>query len=107
VRPGATGDGVHLATLGSLRSAGFEPGQPALPRVPVISHGTGHGIGLEVHEPPLLALKGPPLVVGDVLTVEPGLYALDVGGIRVEDMVAVTASGCENFNTLQEGLDWR
>jgi Xaa-Pro aminopeptidase len=107
VRPGATGDGVHLATLGSLRSAGFEPGQPALPRVPVISHGTGHGIGLEVHEPPLLAPKGPELVVGDVLTIEPGLYALEVGGIRVEDMVAVTKDGCENFNSLQEGLDWR
>jgi Xaa-Pro aminopeptidase len=72
----------------------------------VISHGTGHGIGLEVHEPPLLAMKGPELVVGDVLTVEPGLYALGIGGIRIEDMVAVTATGCENFNTLQESLVW-
>jgi Xaa-Pro aminopeptidase len=107
IRPGVTGDAVHQATLASLRASGYASAQPTEPRVPVISHGTGHGIGLEVHEPPLLALKGPPLVVGDVLTVEPGLYALDVGGIRVEDMVAVTASGCENFNTLQEGLDWR
>jgi Xaa-Pro aminopeptidase len=74
--------------------------------VAVISHGTGHGIGLEVHEPPLLAMKGPALVAGDVLTVEPGLYALGIGGIRVEDMVAVTATGCENFNTLQESLVW-
>jgi Xaa-Pro aminopeptidase len=74
--------------------------------VPVISHGTGHGIGLEVHEPPLLALKGPALVEGDVLTVEPGLYALGIGGIRVEDMVAVAATGCENFNSLHEGLNW-
>ena len=51
-------------------------------------------------------MKGPALVVGDVLTVEPGLYALGVGGIRVEDMVAVTDTGCENFNTLQESLVW-
>jgi Xaa-Pro aminopeptidase len=52
-------------------------------------------------------MKGPALVVGDVLTVEPGLYALGIGGIRVEDMVAVTQDGCVNFNTLQEGLDWK
>lgn len=106
VRPGATGQSVHEATLAALARHGFAAGQPSQPRVPVISHGTGHGIGLEVHEPPLLAMKGPELVVGDVLTVEPGLYALGIGGIRVEDMVAVTASGCENFNTLQESLVW-
>ena len=69
-------------------------------------HGTGHGVGLDVHEPPLLDFKGPKLVVGDVLTVEPGLYGPAIGGIRIEDMVAVTEDGCENFNTLHEGLDW-
>ena len=107
IRPGVTGDAVHQATLAALREDGYASAQPTEPRVPVISHGTGHGIGLEVHEPPLLALKGPPLVVGDVLTVEPGLYAIGIGGVRVEDMVAVTASGSENFNSLHEGLDWR
>ena len=107
VRAGVTGESVHHATLATLAAHGFSNGQPSVERVPVISHGTGHGIGLEVHEPPLLAGKGPELVVGDVLTVEPGLYAIGVGGVRVEDMVAVTADGCENFNQLQEGLDWR
>jgi len=106
VRAGVTGQAVHEATLATLARHGFAAGQPAEPRVAVISHGTGHGIGLEVHEPPLLATKGPELVVGDVLTVEPGLYALGIGGIRIEDMVAVTATGCENFNTLQESLVW-
>lgn len=106
VRAGVTGQSVHEATLEALARHGFAAGQPAEPRVAVISHGTGHGIGLEVHEPPLLAMKGPELVVGDVLTVEPGLYALGIGGIRIEDMVAVTATGCENFNTLQESLVW-
>jgi Xaa-Pro aminopeptidase len=106
VRAGVTGQSVHEATLAALARHGFAAGQPAEPRVAVISHGTGHGIGLEVHEPPLLAMKGPELVVGDVLTVEPGLYALGIGGIRIEDMVAVTATGCENFNTLQESLVW-
>ncbi len=107
IRAGVTGQSVHEATLGALARHGYRAGQPAEPRLAVIAHGTGHGIGLEVHEPPLLAMKGPALVVGDVLTVEPGLYALGIGGIRVEDMVAVTQDGCVNFNTLQEGLDWK
>lgn len=107
VRPGATGQSVHEATLAGLSRHGFAAGQPAEPRVAVISHGTGHGIGLDVHEPPLLAMKGPALVVGDVVTVEPGLYAIGIGGVRIEDMVAVTESGSENFNSLHEGLDWR
>ncbi|MGA1224575.1 MAG: M24 family metallopeptidase [Phycisphaerales bacterium] len=107
VRPGVTGESVHQATLAALARHGYRAGQPAEQGVAVISHGTGHGIGLDVHEPPLLAAKGPDLVAGDVLTVEPGLYALGIGGVRIEDMVAVTASGCENFNSLQESLDWR
>ena len=72
-----------------------------------MSHGTGHGLGLEVHEPPLLDRGGPELVVGDVLTIEPGLYALGLGGVRVEDMVVVTENGCVNLNKLPEGLDWK
>jgi Xaa-Pro aminopeptidase len=107
IRPGITGDAVHCATLASLATRGFASGQPKETGVAVISHGTGHGIGLEVHEPPLLAPKGPALVVGDALTVEPGLYALGVGGVRIEDLVVVTADGCENLNTLHESLDWR
>jgi Xaa-Pro aminopeptidase len=69
-------------------------------------HGTGHGIGLDVHEPPLLDRGGPELVAGDALTIEPGLYRADLGGIRVEDLVIVTDQGCENLNRLPEGLTW-
>ena len=47
-----------------------------------------------------------PMVEGDVLTIEPGLYCKAIGGIRIEDMVAVTQDGIENFNTLQTGLTW-
>ncbi len=72
-----------------------------------MTHGTGHGLGLEVHEPPLLAPGGPPLLIGDVLTIEPGLYCRAIGGVRVEDMVFVTDNGCRNVNKLHEGLDWR
>lgn len=69
-------------------------------------HGTGHGLGLEVHEPPLLAVGGPPLLSGDVVTIEPGLYCKAWGGVRVEDVVIVRDDGCDNINRLQEGLRW-
>jgi Xaa-Pro aminopeptidase len=108
-RPGATGEQVHLATKQSILASGYNMGLPG-PDDPdsfcTMSHGSGHGIGLDVHEPPLLDMKGPPLVVGDALTIEPGLYRRDLGGVRVEDMVIVTADGCENLNKLPGELAW-
>jgi len=110
VRTGVTGEAVHRATLGELTAHGYASGQPPAD-APLtwcgMTHGTGHGIGLDVHEPPLLDFKGPTLVRGDALTIEPGLYCKAIGGIRVEDMVIVTDDGCANLNTLPEGLDWR
>jgi len=110
IRAGVTGEAVHQATIDVMTAHGYPVGPPSdSPPADFTGmvHGTGHGIGLDVHEPPLLDLKGPELVVGDVLTVEPGLYGRNVGGVRIEDMVAVTAKGCENFNRLHENLDWR
>jgi Xaa-Pro aminopeptidase len=109
-RAGVTGEQVHGATARVLTARGYHMGQPA-PDAPAelacMPHGTGHGIGLEVHEPPLLDRAGPALVVGDALTIEPGLYSKALGGVRVEDMVIVNANGCRNLNSLPEGLDWR
>jgi Xaa-Pro aminopeptidase len=62
---------------------------------------------LEVHEPPLLDRGGPKLVVGDCLTIEPGLYSRAIGGVRLEDMVIVRENGCDNLNSLPETLDWK
>lgn len=58
-------------------------------------HALGHGVGLEAHEPPSLGLLGGELVAGDVIAVEPGLYRHDLGGVRLEDLVLVTETGCE------------
>ena len=108
--PGITGEAVHRAATEVLQAEGFKLGLPKESDPPdycAMTHGTGHGVGLDVHEPPLLDFGGPPLVVGDVLTIEPGLYRRDLGGVRVEDMVLVTREGCENFSALPEGLSWR
>ena len=109
VKAGVTGEDVHKAVIEQIKSHGFETGvlkDSAPDEYCAMVHGTGHGIGLEVHEPPLLDFKGPELVVGDALTIEPGLYSKAIGGIRIEDMVVVTPDGCKNLNELPQGLTW-
>ena len=80
---------------------GFE-GDPGRPRM---NHSLGHGVGLEVHEAPYLRDLDYPLVSGDVVTVEPGLYLAGFGGMRVEDSGMVTKTGFKNFTTLTRSLD--
>ena len=106
VRPGVTGEQVHQATITSIERHGYAMGFPTDDHPTTMTHGTGHGIGLDVHEPPLLDINGPPLIEGDALTIEPAVYNPTLGGVRVEDMVIVTAAGCENLNALPQGLSW-
>lgn len=108
-RAGVTGNEVHEAACAVFRARGFGIGLPPAdaPAAYVgYAHGTGHGVGLDVHEPPLLDAGGPALVEGDCLTIEPGLYGHAVGGVRIEDMVIARRGGCENLNTIPEGLTW-
>jgi Xaa-Pro aminopeptidase len=110
IRAGVTGATVHVATTDVIRERGFGvvlPDENKAGMGAAMTHGTGHGIGLDVHEPPLLVPDGVELLVGDVLTVEPGLYRVGFGGVRVEDMVVVTEDGSDNLNQLPEGLDWK
>ena len=69
-------------------------------------HGLGHGVGVDVHEAPNLGLSGTSeLRAGDVVTVEPGVYRRDFGGVRLEDLVLVTEDGHEVLTDFPYGLD--
>jgi Xaa-Pro aminopeptidase len=86
VRPGLTTKALDAVCRDIISQAGFGPS---------FIHGTGHGVGLLIHEDPFVNSAGElELQVGDVVTVEPGVYRGDFGGVRVEDLVEVTSSGC-------------
>jgi len=68
-------------------------------------HGLGHGVGLEVHEPPSLSRSGDDLVPGDVITLEPGLYRAGYGGVRLEDILLVTDDGAEVITSYPYDLE--
>jgi Xaa-Pro aminopeptidase len=109
-RAGVTGDSVHQATVAEMRKHNVQirfdkPGDD--PHMWFIPHGTGHGIGLDLKEPPLLDFKGVELVTGDAVTIEPAVYCRVIGGVRVEDLYIVREDGCENLDALPQGLtDW-
>jgi Xaa-Pro aminopeptidase len=106
-KAGATADDVHGATKSALAKHGYPFVRGEISDTPILPHGTGHGIGLECHEPILLDDRGGQLLNGEVFTIEPGLYSRKFGGVRVEDMVVVTDGVPRNLNKLPEGLDWR
>jgi len=65
------------------------------------THRTGHGLGMEVHEPPyIVGGNSIPLLPGMTFTVEPGVYLEGVGGVRIEDDVLITEYGAETLSTL-------
>lgn len=69
-------------------------------------HGLGHGVGLQVHEEPHLSRRGSGLLQeGDVITIEPGLYYKNIGGIRIEDMLLVTANGSRNLTNFSKTFE--
>lgn len=106
IRAGVSAEAVHRRSIDVIIAHGFGADEPSVHSTGGMPHGTGHGLGLDLKEPPLLDFKGPELLEGDAVTVEPGVYRDGVGGMRLEDLVIVTREGCRNLNTLPESLTW-
>ena len=68
-------------------------------------HGTGHGLGLDLHEHPRLSARPYRLHEGNVVTVEPGLYYPDVGGVRLEDVVLVRGKGAQRLTRMPQQME--
>jgi Xaa-Pro aminopeptidase len=109
IRAGVPGKDVHLAVCQVLVDRGYgttSVGYEGPEGVAKMNHSTGHGVGLDVHEEPSLRQTShEPLREGDVVTVEPGLYKLGLGGVRIEDTGIVTANGFHNFTTITRSLN--
>jgi len=91
LKPGITGDSVHQAVIDFFKEKGYESNTRGF------VHNLGHGVGLEVHERPVIGPGGPLLKQGQVVTVEPGLYYPGTGGVRLEDTGAIMSDGFQNF----------
>jgi Xaa-Pro aminopeptidase len=96
VRPGAQASAVDGAARGYIADAGYGP---------YFSHGLGHGLGLQVHEgPSLRPTSNAVLEAGMVVTIEPGIYLPEWGGVRIEDDILVTADGAEVLTSCPRDL---
>ena len=103
VKDGADGKAVHAEVNAVLEKDGFTTGMVG-GRMQGFFHGTGHGVGLDIHEPPRISKTGGVLKSGYVVTVEPGLYYQDAGAVRIEDLVVVTPTGCRNLTKFPKGI---
>ena len=96
VRDGADGAKIHQGICDRFEAAGYKTGL-VNGRMQGYFHGTGHGVGLDIHESPRISRTGSLLQEGHIVTVEPGLYYPGLGAVRIEDMVLVTREGCRNL----------
>ena len=102
-RPEIESRELHQAVVDTFETLGYQTGEKN-GRMEGFFHGTGHGVGLEIHEAPRVGKTGELLKPGHVITVEPGLYYPGIGGVRIEDMLFITGTGFENLTTFPK--DW-
>jgi Xaa-Pro aminopeptidase len=96
IRPGIAGVDADAAARRVVDETGFAG---------TFGHGLGHGLGLEIHESPRMSTESTDtLAVGNVVTVEPGIYLEGRAGIRIEDNVVVSDGGLENFTSFRKDL---
>jgi Xaa-Pro aminopeptidase len=104
IRRGMAAKKVHGAIQARFTQLGFTTGVKN-GRMQGFFHSTGHGLGLDIHEPPRIGPGEDILKAGQVVTVEPGLYYKGVGGVRLEDVVLVTKTGCRNLTKFPKRLE--
>ncbi len=101
IRAGVTGAEVHKVVADYFEERGFKTD---LAKGCGFIHSAGHGLGLDIHEPPYLSKSGGVLQRGNVVTVEPGLYYPAIGGVRIEDAVIITNKGYKNITRFDKKL---
>jgi Xaa-Pro aminopeptidase len=104
IRDGIDGRAIHAEIQALFDARGYRTGVKD-GRMQGFFHGTGHGLGLEIHEAPSISVRPSLLRAGHVVTVEPGLYYLGIGGVRIEDVALVTARGSRNLTRVPKFLE--
>ncbi len=105
IEPGVAGAEVHKAVKEFFDREGYKTGRRD-GRMQGFFHGTGHGLGLEIHETPRVsATSNDYLRTGHVVTVEPGLYYPEIGGVRLEDVAFVTPNSPRNLTKFEKVLE--
>jgi len=104
IRAGVDARTIHTAIHALFEKKGYQTGELG-GRMQGFFHGTGHGLGLEIHEPPRIGAASVKLKANMVVTVEPGLYYYPTGGVRIEDTVLVTKDGVKNLTRFPKFLE--
>jgi Xaa-Pro aminopeptidase len=104
IRHGADGRKIHEEIQALFERQGYRTGVQG-GRMQGFFHGTGHGLGLQIHEAPSISKRPSTLRAGHVVTVEPGLYYLGLGGVRIEDVALVTGTGSRNLTRVPKQLE--
>jgi len=106
IESGALGSDVYDICCDVLEKAGYETTRRGKQITRGLTHSLGHGVGLDLHEGPSMnELYTFPLKDHNIITVEPGLYDPDMGGLRIEDIVEVTKTGCVNLTKMEIRLE--